>query len=305
MKKIILVITSSIDKTVDYIEKRYSDKLRIYRINVDHLELYEIMITNSGIKIFNKISGTITFNDVNGILYRKPMLPDIREFDVAYHSMIQKDIIALINGMVDSFEGNVLTKPYILRKCENKIYQLEYAIKNNILIPESFIGNSDKGLLGIKDRRNIIKPITTGKVYHEDYCELFQTSYFDAYGEKIKLTPVYIQNYVNKKYEVRLTVVDNQFFCVKIIAGDLVDWRKSYSSNQYEEIIVPDIIRDQVTKMMSVFNLNFGAFDYIVTENEKWYFLEVNPNGQWLWLEKKLDLKISDAIVDYLCREAK
>lgn len=305
MKKTVLVITSSIDLTVDYIEKKYFDELIIYRINVDQLALYEISITNIGIKISNKSIGTIMFNAVDGILYRKPILPDIREFDEAYHCMIQRDIIALINGMVDSFEGNVLTKPYILHKCENKIYQLVYAIKNNILIPHSFIGNSDLELLDRKGGKNIIKPITTGKVYHENYCELFQTSYFEEYGQEIKLTPVYIQNYVDKKYEVRLTVVDNNFFCVKIIAGNLIDWRKSYSSNQYEEIIVPNFIKKQVTKMMNAFNLHFGAFDYIVTDDDKWYFLEVNPNGQWLWLEEELDLKISDSIIDYLCKETK
>ena len=305
MKKTILVITSSIDKTVDYLEKRYSEDLRIYRMNIDHFASYEITITNIGIRISNKSSETIMLNDANGILYRKPIMPDIRQFDVAYHSLIQKDIIALINGIVDSFEGKVLTKPHILRKCENKIYQLAYAIKNNILIPESFIGNSEKELFDIKDKKNIIKPITTGKVYHEDYCEIFQTNYFDGYGKDISLTPVYIQNYVGKKYEVRLTVVDNQFFGVKIFAGDLVDWRKSYNSNQYENIIVPEIIRNQVTNMMRAFDLHFGAFDYIVSEDEKWYFLEVNPNGQWLWLEEKLGLKISNAIIDYLCKESK
>ena len=138
-------------------------------------------------------------------------------------------------------------------------------------------------------------------MYHEEYCELFQTSYFDGYQEDIALTPVYIQNYIEKKYEVRLTLVDNQFFGVKIIAGDLIDWRKSYESNQYSIIEVPIAIKKQVANMMKAFGLHFGAFDFIVSKDEQWYFLEVNPNGQWLWLEKELNLKISDAIVDYLC----
>ena len=52
--------------------------------------------------------------------------------------------------------------------------------------------------------------------------------------------------------------------------------------------------------MLNEFRLNFGAFDFIVDERGKWIFLEVNPNGQWLWLEKILDLSISYRIVDYL-----
>ena len=48
MKKVILVITSSIDKTVDYVEGKYCGELDIYRVNVDQLPTYEITIANNG-----------------------------------------------------------------------------------------------------------------------------------------------------------------------------------------------------------------------------------------------------------------
>lgn len=51
---------------------------------------------------------------------------------------------------------------------------------------------------------------------------------------------------------------------------------------------------------MKDMNLSFGAFDYIVTLDDEWIFLEINPNGQWLWLEQSLDLDISQKIIDYL-----
>ena len=54
--------------------------------------------------------------------------------------------------------------------------------------------------------------------------------------------------------------------------------------------------------MMEDFNLIFGAFDFIVTPEDKWVFLEVNPNGQWLWLEQSLNLDISKKILDNLIR---
>ena len=52
--------------------------------------------------------------------------------------------------------------------------------------------------------------------------------------------------------------------------------------------------------MLMDFQLEFGAFDFIVTNDNQWYFLEVNPNGQWLWLEKILALDISEKIIDLL-----
>ena len=51
---------------------------------------------------------------------------------------------------------------------------------------------------------------------------------------------------------------------------------------------------------MRDFELKFGAFDFIVNKSDEWIFLEINPNGQWLWLEKILDIPISECIFKYL-----
>lgn len=46
--------------------------------------------------------------------------------------------------------------------------------------------------------------------------------------------------------------------------------------------------------------LRFGALDFLVTPSGEWYFLEVNPNGQWAWIEQETGLPISSAIADAL-----
>lgn len=66
------------------------------------------------------------------------------------------------------------------------------------------------------------------------------------------------------------------------------------------QISCPDGIIMKCYKLMDDFNLAFGAFDFIVTPENEWIFLEVNPNGQWLWLEKSLKLDISKKIIEYL-----
>lgn len=296
-----MIVTSTIDETANYLEKKYKADIDFIRINVDKFSCYNIMVNNDTVDIVGLKENRVRLDEINSILYRKPIMPDISEFDAVYSLMIQKDIIALIDGMVNSFDRRVLTKPYILRNVENKIFQCVYASKNNIKMPNSFIGNSTQGLKNMECYQSIIKPLTTGKVYYSDYCELYQTSPFHTFDEDISLTPVYIQSFVEKKYEVRLTVVNGEFFGVKIVAGDKIDWRKSYHSNMYECIDVPIEIQNQVKKMMKDFNIHFGAFDYIITSKDEWIFLEVNPNGQWLWLEQSLNLQISDAIINYLC----
>lgn len=233
------------------------------------------------------------------------MYPNLSDYDVMYHNIIKKDILSLINGLVDSFTGIVLTKPSILRKTENKVFQLVYAKQNNILIPESFIGNDNLELSKLKSDNRVIKPISIGKIYTKNKCELYQTQRFNSFYEDISYTPIYIQNYINKLFEVRITVIHKSIFAVRIDAGNKLDWRKSYDTNKYSIIDIPKHVENDIFNMMKSFELKFGTFDYIVDKYRNWIFLEINPNGQWLWLESILNLNISDAIVDYLIKGEK
>ena len=216
--------------------------------------------------------------------------------------MIQRDIISLINGIVDSFSGKVLTKPSILRKVENKVYQLLYAGKNGWNIPQSYIGNNNVNCTKFEESTSIIKPITTGKTYGKSGWELYQTNIFKGINEDINLTPVYLQDYIPKQFEVRVSIVERQVYPIRIDTKNQIDWRADYLNHKYTQIICPESIIKKCYKMMDDFNLNFGAFDFIVTPTNQWIFLEVNPNGQWLWLEQSLDLDISKRIIEYLLK---
>lgn len=303
MGKSILIITSSIDVTVDCIIKKYWN-IKFFRFDVDKFASYEINVSNSSWKIKNILTNNeIEERNVLSIYYRKPIFPDLSEYENYYHSMIEKDILALITGIVDSFDGKVLSKPYLLRLSENKINQLIFASMNNYLLPKSFIGNDNHSLVIFSDKKAIIKPLTTGKVYTNSECELYQTSYYNFDNDDISLTPIYLQDYIPKQYEARITVINNKFYTVRIDTLDKLDWRKDYENHKYTLIECPEKIKNECIKMLLHYNISFGAFDYIVTPNNDWVFLELNPNGQWLWLEEALNLDISKKIIEYLCEE--
>ncbi|MBV9012862.1 MAG: ATP-grasp ribosomal peptide maturase [Pseudonocardiales bacterium] len=112
------------------------------------------------------------------------------------------------------------------------------------------------------------------------------------------------QEYVPKAFEVRLTVVGNEFFAAKIDTGSAtstqVDWRRDYDSHVYDVIDTPAEIRSAVTAYLTNAGLAFGAFDFVVTPDHEWVALECNPEGQWGWIEENTGLPIADAIARYL-----
>ena len=299
--KTILIITSSIDVTVNYIVKKYKNEANFFRVNVDEFPNYRIDVGGVNQWRITYRGVIVEKSSIHSIYYRKPILPDLSKYDVNYHGMIAKDIISLINGIVDSFDGKVLTKPCILRKTENKTFQLLYALNEGIQIPQSYIGNHETQALSyVKDCKSIIKPLTVGKIKKCNEIEIYQTSYIEKLEDNIGLTPVYIQSYEEKQYEVRLTFVNDEVFAVRIDSEDKLDWRKNYDRIKYSAIECPSRIKKTCLKLLNDFDLKFGAFDFIVNKQDEWVFLEINPNGQWLWLENAVNMPISQHIVEYL-----
>ncbi|ECY3259882.1 hypothetical protein AU577_25135, partial [Salmonella enterica subsp. enterica serovar Alachua] len=77
------------------------------------------------------------------------------------------------------------------------------------------------------------------------------------------------------------------------------DWRKNNNEISYSTVEMPDSIKEKCLKYMSVMNIYFGCFDFIVFDG-KWFFLEMNANGQWAWLENETHINVSNEIVRFL-----
>lgn len=295
----ILVVSSSIDETVDYMLGRYGSDIEFFRLDVDNFAEYEISITEDGFSIASS-GGKLCAAEVLAIYYRKPKLPAITTYTPEYISMIQRDIIAVTNGLVDAFSGRVLTKPSLLRRAENKIFQLLLAKNFGLQLPVSCITNDIGTAESFFKKKSIIKPISIGKVKLGERYNLHGTNMLKPFAETIAMTPIYLQEYQEKCYEVRLTVVDGKFYPVKILAGNKLDWRMSLVNNIYMETDCPTNVRTACLAILETLGMNFAAFDFIVTDEGDWIFLEFNPNGQWLWLEMELKLDISKQILSYL-----
>lgn len=304
MKKI-LIITSSFDFTADYIINKYKAVTLFYRFNTDLFNEYEIIIDEKSGWIINNRFWTLKEEDVYSIYYRKPTLPKLEEYDSIYHGMMYREMITIINGIVEVFKGRCLTKPSKLRNAENKVYQLSIARQLGFKLPKSLITNSPDAAKKFNDsNKSIVKPISIGKINTKNNIEYIQTNIVndDFNIEDIVLSPAYFQEYVNKDFEVRVTVINDMFYNVKIVSSDKIDWRKTNSKNIYENMELPKEIKEKCNKMLKIMKIDFGAFDFIVYNNE-YFFLEVNPNGQWYWLEEALKLNISDSIHKYLVGE--
>jgi len=65
-------------------------------------------------------------------------------------------------------------------------------------------------------------------------------------------------------------------------------------------VTISNELLETIKKMMSRLHIVFGAFDFILTPEGRYYFLEVNPNGQWYWIEKATGVNLSRQIASVL-----
>jgi len=68
---------------------------------------------------------------------------------------------------------------------------------------------------------------------------------------------------------------------------------------KYIPFNLPEAIEKKCIYLVRELGLSFGAID-LIESNTDFYFIEVNPTGEWAWLVETADLKIYEGIVDFL-----
>lgn len=113
--------------------------------------------------------------------------------------------------------------------------------------------------------------------------------------EQVKHGPHLFQQKVNKQSDIRVTVIGQKIFAANIESqkgtGKL-DWRNDYSvpMNKWN---LSDEISQKCLEVLRVLGLNYGAFDFCLDQDNQYLFLEVNPAGQYLWLEERTEQNLS------------
>lgn len=300
MKDIVLVITSSHDRTCDYLISLYKE-VNIFRFNFDRFSTYKISISSDGFEISNQFR-TVNSDNCKSIYFRKPTHEDLTEvYEEKYHQFSYRESYSLIEGLAEVFSGKCLSRPSSMRKSGNKVFQALLANEVGFNIPKLSITNHTDSVRNICSQQLIVKPLSIGSIVDKSYKEYVQTNLFDEKRDLsfLKYTPAYFQHYIKKDYEIRVTFVGKKAFSVKIDSKDAVDWRKPGNKVKYSTFEIPENIYMNCIEFLQKTDMAFGCFDFIVSEDE-WYFLEMNSNGQWAWLEFETGLPISKEIIGYL-----
>jgi hypothetical protein len=323
---VILVITNKEDAhptpVIEYLNER---QIPVFRLNTESLlsdyrfhwwcsdKEHDFYICNikNGLELWG--------HEITAVWERRPAAP--AELFIENRPEINKHNLEEARGFLaflyyylkDTFSiGSIVYD----RVSASKMLQLKTAKELGMKVPDTCFANRKEDIVRFAEKFEyvVLKSIENDNVWLGDEYE------YVFYAQKVKSsdlpeqpdemfsqTASFVQNYIEKQFELRITVVDKTVFACKIDSQTLdddkgkIDWRQGYEHGLKHTVFdLPEPVSNFCIKYLEAMNLHFGCFDMIVTPENEYVFLECNPNGQWLWIELETGMKISEAIANAL-----
>ena len=304
-----LIISSTIDYSTDLIccelERR---GYRYLRINRDLFDQYEIVYILDQQTMKLRIEGreyTISNKTLKSVYFRAPVFFRYSK-ELSLNDQLKRgQWSSFIRNLIVFDQAKWINYPVATYKAEKKMLQLQMAMKAGLKIPHTYVGNQVPSI--IKDNKTYIVKALDTPVFYDEAQEMFTYSTAitgrELRDSELQEAPVIIQEYLTPKVDLRVTAVGTHLFPAKIYyneAGIEGDWRKRDKDGlTYIPFKLPSNIEAGIHKIMDGFGLVFGGIDLALCDDE-YYFIEVNPTGEWAWLVRTAGFQIHKAIADIM-----
>ena len=220
---------------------------------------------------------------------------------------------AAAHGMLASLKAFRLDDVRHIRHAENKQLQLQVAGELGLNIPRTLTTNDPDAVHAFAkscEDGMITKMLSSFAIYDEGKELVVFTNAVrpedlaDLSG--LSLCPATFQELLTKSLEIRVTVVGRRVMSAaidsQVSARAAHDWRRDgvRMIHDWQHYQLPVEVEEKILRLMDYFSLNYGAIDIILTPGGRHVFVELNPCGEFFWLERAPGLPISDAIADLL-----
>lgn len=194
----------------------------------------------------------------------------------------------------------------------SKIDILNKANEVGLNIPKSLITNEKLKLIEFYNQNNrLIITKSIGEAKHVKY----KNSEFTLATHKVEemeflplnFSPSLFQEYISKEIEIRVFYLDKKCYSMAIFSQNnektKLDFRNydKKNPNRFVPYKLPKIIENKIIDFMECIGLNTGSLDIIKSAiNGEYYFLEVNPFGQFGMTSKPCNYNLHKKVADFL-----
>jgi glutathione synthase/RimK-type ligase-like ATP-grasp enzyme len=307
MRPEVLILSGAYDFSTDLVSLRLHEMgLPFVRLNREHLREYRLTMDPLGPRLNVQGPGIDAEigPELTSVWFRQPVFlrnTPAKPLHPA-EQLERSQWPAFIRAM--SIFDNVLwmNYPQATYLAECKPYQLLSAQRCGLQVPKTVISNDADAVRSKFDRDLIIKSLDTVLLRDDNDCLFTYSTIADRdflSHENVFAAPLLAQEVLTKKTDIRVTIVGNKVFPVRIVSkgkGIDGDWRTIPRENlEYEDVQLPPKVEVSCLKLVASLGLSFGAIDLI--ENDRGtFFLEINPTGEWGWIceaSRQIDFAIA------------
>ncbi len=318
MKKV-LIITNKEDVHTDLVlrelERRYQSVIRFHpdefptRMQITYRDEGASVAITDSMKSFE-------VEEITSVWYRRPLptVLDRRIGSPSHRKFAADESEHFIENLYALLEHARWVNPfYAGRRARCKLLQIQIGRRFGLIFPKTIVTNDpNEARSFIESCRGdvVYKSVRVGLLHEPDgSSKLIFTTKLGTEDlkrlDQVRLAPCTFQEYVPKQLEIRATVVREQVFACAIHSQDRektrIDWR--HGGAHLEKYSLPDHVVQQLISVTRELGLMYGAFDIILTPDGRYVTLEVNPNGQWAFIEGLAGMPISQALASLLAGE--
>ena len=195
--------------------------------------------------------------------------------------------ISKFNTLVAAKQIGLKVPDSIITNNKQDVINFFYKYHNSTLITKS-IGENLR--LTSTNRKSILQPVK-------------ELTYGILQSLPDTFMPSLFQLKIEKDYDIRIFYLNGKCYPMSIHT-DKLDFRDGYKEAMYNPIVLPEIITEKIRELMLSLELNIGNIDIIKEKKtDNYYFLEINPNGQFGFVSSYCNYNLEKEIANYLCYE--
>jgi glutathione synthase/RimK-type ligase-like ATP-grasp enzyme len=225
--------------------------------------------------------------------------------DPAHVDVIENDCRAALTGLLlNEFRGTWINHPINTLLAGNKLVQLRAAQDAGFRVPRTIVSQNPTAIRHFcegLDYKVIVKPIRGARK-----TPMFTSMVTPAHltcEDSIALCPAIYQEYISGEMHVRVQCFGDAIYSVIIKSQDL-DWRVNLDVPVIANNLAEDV-KTRLRNVLKLLGLKMGVVDLKLTPEGELVWFEINPQGQFLFVEGLSGLDLTSAFTDFLYQEAR
>ncbi len=227
--------------------------------------------------------------DYHSVWWRrvKPPRPSREIEDAEEYRFAARESREALWGAIHASGIPIYNAPQAERTACYKPFQLKIARECGLKVPDTLFTNSPEAVDAFRGRHKevVYKTFSGTTLMMTDTRPLTDEDLDDLW--RLRYAPVIFQEYLERGREYRVTVIEDDVFAAEIRIKNPkahYDWRLD-QNYEVEKVTLPDELCERLVRLTKTLGLNSGSVDLRETPDGRIFFLEINPSGQFLFLD--------------------